>query len=433
MTKTGRPRTLTGLCPCGASLSRDTKGRFSSKFCSPEHRIKYKKKSALGRQKDPKNWESRTCLWCSKMWDWRIGSGSGLYCSTKCSGESRRKPPVLCSFEGCGANVKGLGLCTGHYKQQKAGRDLSPLKPQGTADAFSCGHPRTEENSVENGKRNPKRCRECLLSKNKVWQHEQHKPWGSPEHLEKMSGNIKPSQLEMDCILLFEPKGYRHTGDGTFWVRGKDGTFKNPDFKKTGSSAVIEVWGDYWHQGQDPQGLIDWYAENGYECEVYWERDVVGLLEGLIPSVPSKMDLEKLSAQHACDLLSRWHSSLPDLHWSNITRNRHYACFGAKYRDNWFAVGLWSSPTSRALDTGSALELRRLAISLPSPRNTASWMIGKMVKSIKKDLPEIKRLVSYQDMGTHAGTIYAASGWEMGSKTAGRKGFTPKVRWEKAL
>lgn len=200
-------------------------------------------------------------------------------------------------------------------------------------EAFKCGHPKTKENSRSNGIGKSPRCATCKRSANsqyqkdhpdkvsarnrrvrgrypeqerrrkiewkrlhpeKVMQYSAHyrrklgqSLWNSPECRAKMSASAKkrverdgpfqvpsPSQLELNCIPLFAERGYRHTGDGSFWIRGKDGKNKNPDFKKTGSKAVIEVWGNYWHRNQDPQDLIDWYSENGYECEVYWESDL---------------------------------------------------------------------------------------------------------------------------------------------------------------
>ena len=35
-----------------------------------------------------------------------------------------------CSFEGCSQPHKGHGLCTGHIKQFRAGKELTPIKPR---------------------------------------------------------------------------------------------------------------------------------------------------------------------------------------------------------------------------------------------------------------------------------------------------------------
>lgn len=202
-------------------------------------------------------------------------------------------------------------------------------------ELFKCGHPKTSENSRSNGRN--VRCATCKRAANLMQQRDNPEKarlanrkssqkrrkeapelerarksrfmdahpgiqneyseryrrkmgkvaWGSPEMAAKISisarkawreGRIKPrvnpSKLELSCIPMFADRGYRHTGDGSFWITGKDGQHKNPDFKKTGKKAVIEVWGNWWHRGQVPQDLIDWYADNGYKCEVYWESDI---------------------------------------------------------------------------------------------------------------------------------------------------------------
>ncbi|MBT9165278.1 MAG: hypothetical protein DDT23_01293 [candidate division WS2 bacterium] len=87
-----------------------------------------------------------------------------------------------------------------------------------------------------------------------------------------------------------------------------------------------------------------------------------------------------------------------------------------------------------------------MAISPEAPRFTATWMLGKMVRDIKKRFPEIAKLISYQDVEVHKGTIYVAGGWIkhstetkfMSWNTEKRKRNKPqskanKVRWELAI
>ena len=162
---------------------------------------------------------------------------------------------------------------------------------------------------------------------------------------------------------------------------------------------------------------------------------------GSIPTSPLQFTIKEISPVLACYLNSRWHSRLPELDWSNVTRNRHYICFGAMYEANWFAVGIWSSPVNRAFNIDTTLELRRLAICEEAPKNTASRIIRVMIYLIQKNLPMIKRLISYQDTEVHSGTIYKAAGWKAASfvpyhpwnKTRKRKADqskADKIRWE---
>jgi G:T-mismatch repair DNA endonuclease (very short patch repair protein) len=34
------------------------------------------------------------------------------------------------------------------------------------------------------------------------------------------------------------------------------------------------MFGDFWHQGQDPQIKIDKYARYGFDCLIVWEREL---------------------------------------------------------------------------------------------------------------------------------------------------------------
>jgi hypothetical protein len=68
-----------------------------------------------------------------------------------------------------------------------------------------------------------------------------------------------------------------------------------------------------------------------------------------------------------------------------------------------------------------------------------------MEKYIKKNLPAVERLISYQDTEVHHGTIYKASNWEVGRITSGddwvrnnryrqaSQTASIKIRWEKSL
>ena len=165
---------------------------------------------------------------------------------------------------------------------------------------------------------------------------------------------------------------------------------------------------------------------------------------GATPTSPLQLEIEIIKPQLACFLNEKWHSRLPKIHWSNVVRNTHYVCFGAKFDGRWYAVGIWSSPVAqnRFRDGKQILELRRLAICNDAPKNTATRMIRIMVTIIKKRFPEIKRLISYQDTQVHQGTIYKASNWKIGGETEGiswttkkrarnkEQTLASKIRWE---
>lgn len=139
-----------------------------------------------------------------------------------------------------------------------------------------------------------------------------------------------------------------------------------------------------------------------------------------------------------------WHSRLPIIHWSNVVRNTHYVCYAIYWGDLICGVGIWSSPVAqnRFKNGKEMLELRRLAIANDAPKNTATQAISFMQNDIKKNMPDIKLLISYQDTNVHTGTIYKASNWVVGAETQfidwstkKRKRNTiqsdaPKIRWE---
>lgn len=159
---------------------------------------------------------------------------------------------------------------------------------------------------------------------------------------------------------------------------------------------------------------------------------------------PKKFTLREISVKDATIYNSLWHSRLPYIPGSNIYRNKHYCCLGAFYKCECYAVAILSSPVSRHLDHNTILELRRLAISQKSPKNTATWMLGKIIKYIKYKFPEIKKVISYQDTEVHKGTIYKASNWFVDGYTKGAdwnisrdrrpsQSTADKIRWATEL
>ncbi len=165
---------------------------------------------------------------------------------------------------------------------------------------------------------------------------------------------------------------------------------------------------------------------------------------GSIPTSPLQFVIKQIGVKAACLLNERWHSRLPKIDWSNVVRNRNYICFGAMLDARWWAVGIWSSPINQAFDMDTVLELRRMAIAPEAPKNTASRMLRVMILLIKNRLPNIKRLISYQDTEVHKGTIYKASGWKAATRVAYRawdktrqravsQSGADKIRWEYLL
>jgi hypothetical protein len=142
-----------------------------------------------------------------------------------------------------------------------------------------------------------------------------------------------------------------------------------------------------------------------------------------------------------------WHSRLPKVDKSNMTRTRHLWCVGAEHGGKWYAVAIWTNPISPTYAHKPFLELRRMAISDDAPKNTASRMLGIMARMIRKRYPAVTNLISYQDTDVHTGTIYAAAGWRPeGFRKGGEDIWTTnnrrrakqqaagdKIRWERKI
>ena len=164
--------------------------------------------------------------------------------------------------------------------------------------------------------------------------------------------------------------------------------------------------------------------------------------DGSIPISPLQLSINKMPKKLAKELNELWHSRLPDIsNWNNCE------CYGADYKNRYYAVAMWSIPSARALNGRGWWEMRRMAIAPDAPKNTASRMLKIMRLLILKEKPTINKLISYQDTDVHNGTIYKSSGWVVGNigeridetqkynnwKTRpGRKNQStaPKIRWE---
>ena len=141
------------------------------------------------------------------------------------------------------------------------------------------------------------------------------------------------------------------------------------------------------------------------------------------------------------------HSRLPIIDWSNVVRNKHYVCYAIEYMGVFYGSGIWSTPVAanRMQDGNYILELRRMALFNGCPKNTASWFLKKMRKDISIRFKDLIKLVSYQDVDVHSGTIYKADNWSIGNISTGQKWSTSKrkrnkeqslsdkIRWEYTL
>jgi len=94
-------------------------------------------------------------------------------------------------------------------------------------------------------------------------------------HCEKMgkAWQAKPNKPEMLVMRLLDemyPGEWKYTGDFSFMINGK-----NPDFVNcNGQKKCIELFGSYWHEGENPQDRVDVFSPFGFETLVIWEHDL---------------------------------------------------------------------------------------------------------------------------------------------------------------
>ena len=137
--------------------------------------------------------------------------------------------------------------------------------------------------------------------------------------------------------------------------------------------------------------------------------------DGPVPASARDLVIEQCPVEHARDLVAAWHSRMPVTQVSPWQYAFAARCGGITY-----GVALWHNPSARMLPS-HWLELRRLAVADDAPHCTASRMLGQMARWFRRHAPERERLISYQDVAVHQGTIYAAAGWTAAHTTPARK------------
>jgi len=145
---------------------------------------------------------------------------------------------------------------------------------------------------------NPSKCEEIKKKIKEIWMGKYGVPF-PPQSLWLNRKNSFPNKLEQKVDAM-SSTNVVYTGDGSYWVSYKGaGKVRNPDFillkasqveafQKGASlndlrtSAVIEVFGDYWHgpkrvgksQMEHQIEVEDYYKACGIKCLVLWETEI---------------------------------------------------------------------------------------------------------------------------------------------------------------
>lgn len=105
-------------------------------------------------------------------------------------------------------------------------------------------------------------------------------------------------------------------------------------------------------------------------------------------------------------------------HYSHSLASSMKLALGFYYEDNLVTAIIYGYPVGRRtiqwlqVESRNCAELVRLFSEDGLPRNTESYCIGKSFSYIKKNMPELKYLISYSDPNHgHVGYIYQATNW----------------------
>jgi very-short-patch-repair endonuclease len=174
-------------------------------------------------------------------------------------------------------NTVGLNKCSEETKQKlrimfsgiNGPGHRSKLTPERLAEIRErLIRVRPKQVSPETGRKISKTRIERGLSKgdkNPMSKKENVMKWAASNNL---SPNKKESHLEQ-LINAVIPGIYEINVQAKVIV-GK----KIPDFISTEKSKIIELYGDYWHKGEDPQQKIDYYKRYNFSTLVIWESEL---------------------------------------------------------------------------------------------------------------------------------------------------------------
>lgn len=108
----------------------------------------------------------------------------------------------------------------------------------------------------------------------------QKRLWADPIFHERQQSRMaygsriqRPNKPETKLLNLLDhqfPGDWKYVGDGSFVINGK-----NPDFiNVNGKKQIIEVWGNHWHRGQNPDDRIAIFEPYGYCTLIVWEYEL---------------------------------------------------------------------------------------------------------------------------------------------------------------
>jgi hypothetical protein len=198
---------------------------------------------------------------------------------------------------GCGQKVtKGKRFISGHNRRfedkdsdiKRSQTMKGKSKPKGFGEAVSKGVKKLWQDPVFKTRQLQGRSKGDIKrsqAMKKIWMNDCHrkiatKCWDDIQwkenllHKQRQGRNIRPNKPEkiiLDILQILFPNEWKYT----FIINGK-----NPDFVNVnGQKKIIELFGDYWHKGQDPQDRIDVFKSFGWDTLIIWERELKNIAD----------------------------------------------------------------------------------------------------------------------------------------------------------
>lgn len=247
---------------CGKEFSHlKSKNR---KFCSRE----CQRKSIY----DSHRLSKIPCKRCGKIF--KPSHSTTKYCSVKCGIFDRRKS-VLIRCDNCGKTfIRKKSLINEHnFCSDSCLKLFRSNKMKGNKYRHGIKHNQETKELL----------RQYMLKRFK-----------DPSYVEWFKNQFFRNDKRMNNLESFfneiTPEEVVFKGDGKFFVTFKDGRVKNPDFVISHQRKVIELFGDYWHKGENPQELIDQYNKIGFDCLVFWESEVYNNTDEVLRKVLDFID-----------------------------------------------------------------------------------------------------------------------------------------------
>jgi hypothetical protein len=114
---------------------------------------------------------------------------------------------------------------------------------------------------------------EAKAKRSATMTEENKRRWADPDYKQRVVTKIRsmthPNKAEVRLAEQLGPT-WKFVGNGELIINGKC-----PDFQSLiNPTQLLELFGDYWHRGEDPQARINEFVPFGYQVAVVWEHDI---------------------------------------------------------------------------------------------------------------------------------------------------------------